>query len=219
MNAPLVILLDLDGTLVDCSRAIVAATLATAAELDLPPPTREWALGRIGQPPLQTWELLGYDDPVGASEVFGRIVRPIMNDDLILLPGVAGALHRLVDGGARLGVATTRKTESARESLRVAGLLPWISQVSGRDLVKRPKPAPDVLRHALAALDVAPEHALMVGDHSADVLAAHAAGMPCFGVLGGMGSEKELREAGADLILATGLGALPEALRNSSARS
>ena len=216
MTPPPVVLLDLDGTLVDCSRSIVEATLRTAEDLGLPAPTPEWARERIGHPPLQTWELLGATDPAAASARFGHFVQPIMNEQLVLLPGVPGALRALHEAGLTLAVATTRKTESAKESLRVAGLTPWIAQVTGRDLVERPKPAPDVLLHALEAVGGRPERAIMVGDSSADVLAAHALGMPCFGLPEGIGGEQQLREAGADLILSSGMSELPEAVRGSA---
>jgi phosphoglycolate phosphatase len=43
----------------------------------------------------------------------------------------------------------------------------------------------------------------MVGDRRYDVVGAHAHGIPCIGVLWGIGSEEELRGAGADAIVAT----------------
>jgi len=216
MKPPRTVLLDLDGTLVDCSSAIIDATLhvAAAAGLVIPAPEREWARARIGRPPRETWELLGAD-PDLMMRAFGEHVVPRMDERLVLLPGVAGALHALHAAGCTLAVATTRNTGSARTSLGVAGLLPWIAQVSGRDLVPQPKPAPDVLLHALSAVGGRVDEALMIGDSAADVHAAHAAGMPCWGVLGGIGSEKELREAGADLILSSGLGELPRALEQA----
>ena len=43
----------------------------------------------------------------------------------------------------------------------------------------------------------------MVGDRKYDILGAKEAGISSIGVLYGFGSEKELREAGADRIVAT----------------
>ena len=43
----------------------------------------------------------------------------------------------------------------------------------------------------------------MVGDRRFDVEGAHAHGLPCIGVLWGIGSEEELRAAGADALVAT----------------
>ncbi|GJM22132.1 MAG: phosphoglycolate phosphatase, bacterial [Planctomycetota bacterium] len=218
MPTPHTLLFDLDGTLVDCSGAIIDATLHVTQihGLEPPEPVREWARSRIGRPPRETWEQLGAPDPDAMMAAFGERVIPRMNERLIVLPGVPGALHDVHSAGHAMAVATTRNSGSARDSLAAAGLLNWFGQVSGRDLVERPKPAPDVLLHALAAVGGRADDALMIGDSAADVHAAHAAGMPCWGVLGGIGDEKELREAGADFILSGGLGELPAALRRAS---
>jgi phosphoglycolate phosphatase len=59
------------------------------------------------------------------------------------------------------------------------------------------------VRRALTALGEEPGPDLpLVGDRSHDVVAAHANGLPCVGVLWGVGDEAELRRAGADPIVA-----------------
>jgi phosphoglycolate phosphatase len=206
---PDVLLLDLDGTLLDASDAIVEGVLELAAETGLPVPDPAWARGKIGQPPHTVWAELGAEDPHGMVEVFGRRVLPRLAGRSRVLPGVAEALPRLSAAGLVLAVATTRLTESAREGLEATGLAEHIAFIAGRDLVARSKPAPDVLLHALEAVGGRIERALMIGDSDADILAAHAAGMPCWAVLGGVGQEPALREAGADLILSTGFAELP----------
>jgi phosphoglycolate phosphatase len=50
--------------------------------------------------------------------------------------------------------------------------------VVGGDTCPRPKPFPDPLLHAAAAMGVAPMNTLYVGDDVRDVQAARAAGMP-----------------------------------------
>jgi phosphoglycolate phosphatase-like HAD superfamily hydrolase len=50
---------------------------------------------------------------------------------------------------------------------------------------------------------VKPEECLMIGDTTVDIYAGRAAGAQTVGVLCGFGEEKELRRAGADLILPT----------------
>ena len=212
MKRPDVILLDLDGTLVDATETIVEGILALAAESGLRVPQREEARAFIGRPPLQSWASLGAEDPAALVDAFTARVMPRLARDGVLLPGVGRAVPALRAAGHTLAVATTRMTGSARDSLEHVGLLASISQVSGRDLVPHPKPAPDVLLHALEALGRGPGDALMVGDSTADVEAAHAAGMPCWAVLGGIEDRAALRAAGADRILDGGVGELPAAL-------
>ena len=50
-------------------------------------------------------------------------------------------------------------------------------------------------------MNVQPDECLMIGDTTVDIRAAKAAGAQSVGVLCGFGEEKELRQAGADLIL------------------
>jgi phosphoglycolate phosphatase len=48
-----------------------------------------------------------------------------------------------------------------------------------------PKPEPDMLLHALSHVGVKPAHAVMVGDSSADIASARAAGVFSVAVRGG----------------------------------
>lgn len=63
------------------------------------------------------------------------------------------------------------------------------------------KPFPDPILRAAQVKGVSPENCLMVGDTTVDIRAGKAAGAQTVGVLCGLGTEKELRRAGADLIL------------------
>lgn len=65
------------------------------------------------------------------------------------------------------------------------------------------KPYPDPILHAARMAGVDPAECLMVGDTTVDILSARRAGAQSIGVLCGFGDEKELRRAGADLILPT----------------
>jgi HAD superfamily hydrolase (TIGR01509 family) len=207
-----ILLLDLDGTLLDASDAIVEGVLELAAEQGLPVPDPDWARGKIGQPPHTVWEELGAADPQKLVDVFAERVLPRLAGRSRALPGVSQALPRLAAAGLTLAVATTRLTENAREGLQATGLADHIDFVAGRDLVTHSKPAPDVLLHALEAVGGRLDRALMIGDSDADVLAAHAAGIPCWAVLDGIGEEAALRQAGADLILKAGFAELPDRL-------
>ena len=209
---PSTILLDLDGTLVDAHEAIVDGVLELAAERGLRVPDRAWARSRIGHEPESTWVALGAEDPAAMVAAFSAKVLPTLAERTRVLPGVADALGRLAAEGFVLAVATTRLTESAEHTLEFTGLAAHITHVTGRDRVERAKPAPDVVLHALQAVRAEASAAIMVGDSDADVLAARAAGVPAWAVLGGVGEEKTLRDAGADLILANGVGELPDHL-------
>lgn len=65
------------------------------------------------------------------------------------------------------------------------------------------KPFPDPIHWAAEKMGVAAENCLMVGDTTVDIRAGRAAGAQTVGVLCGFGTERELRRAGADLILSS----------------
>ncbi len=209
------ILLDLDGTLVDASAPLAAGILELAGEIGLAVPTLDWARGRIGYSPDETWRLLGASDPPAVAARFRQRYLPGLAARTRLLPGAGEALSELAGRGYRLALASTRSTESATETLAAAGWLAHFGFIAGGDLVTRHKPHPDVLQLALERLGCASEQALMVGDTAADVQAAHAAGMPCWSVLGGIHDEPTLRAAGTDLVLRGGIADLPSALRSA----
>lgn len=66
---------------------------------------------------------------------------------------------------------------------------------------KYTKPFPDPILKAAQVKGIAPENCLMVGDTTVDIRAGKAAGAQTVGVLCGFGTERELRRAGADLII------------------
>jgi HAD superfamily hydrolase (TIGR01509 family) len=205
------IILDLDGTLVDCSDAIADGIVAIAAEHGLQVPDRAWAIGRVGFSPVETWQLLGAKDPESLSNLFRERYLPSLPARTRVLPGAKETVLELAGRGMRIALATTRRTDSATETLRVAGLLQAVHFIGGGDLVSRHKPDPEVVRLVLEKLGCAPLEALMIGDTTADVAAAHGAGVACWAVLGGTHDEQTLRDAGADLIL-SGIGELTIAL-------
>lgn len=63
------------------------------------------------------------------------------------------------------------------------------------------KPNPQPVLWAAEKMEVPPENCLMVGDTTVDILAGKAAGAQTVGLLCGFGTERELRWAGADLVL------------------
>jgi HAD superfamily hydrolase (TIGR01509 family) len=211
------IFFDLDGTLVDANEPIAEAILALSRDAGLAVPDRAWAVGRIGFSPEETWRLLGASDPRAMTSLFRERYATHVTARTRLLPGVREALVALRGGGRRLALATTRITASARDTLEHQGLAAHFEHIGGGDLVARHKPAPDVIHLLLERLACRPDEALMVGDTTADIGAAHAAGLPCWSVLGGVHDEGTLREAGADLIL-SGVAELPAALARHAPR-
>jgi HAD superfamily hydrolase (TIGR01549 family) len=75
--------------------------------------------------------------------------------------------------------------------------------VVGAQTTRRMKPHPEPLLYAAKEMGVDPAACLMIGDTTIDVRTGRAAGAQTVGVLCGFGTERELKDAGVDLILRT----------------
>jgi phosphoglycolate phosphatase-like HAD superfamily hydrolase len=91
-----------------------------------------------------------------------------------------------------------RGTDAFLEQFQIKG---YFQAVATAWTCRYTKPFPDPVIWAAGQMEVAPENCLMVGDTTVDMRAGKAAGAQTVGVLCGFGEEKELRRAGADLIL------------------
>jgi phosphoglycolate phosphatase len=205
---PAVVVLDLDGTLIDSAadlRTAVNAVLANAgrAPLDLPAVARmigdgpaklvERAFAATGAPappealPALTEALLAVYLDAGAAHA----TRPF--------PGVPETLERLAAAGCRLAVCTNKSQGATEEVLRRLGLDRLFGAIVGGDRPAR-KPDPAHVLAALALLDASPAEAVMVGDSLNDVRAGRAAGLPVVAVSWGYGPVPAA-ELGADALI------------------
>lgn len=114
-----------------------------------------------------------------------------------LYDGVADALASLAAGGAVLGVCTSKRVDFAEKILELFGIRALFDFVDGGDIGVRKSSQ----LAALCAAGRATPQSLMIGDRSVDVAAALDNGLRAAGVLWGYGSEAELREAGAGIVL------------------
>ena len=97
-------------------------------------------------------------------------------------PEAAPLLTELRARGFRLAVVTNTMTSLAEEVLAAAQLRSYFHFVACASQVAHPKPAPDVVHHALGKLEVAAHEAWMVGDSRYDRGAAEAAGVHFVGL-------------------------------------
>jgi len=124
-----------------------------------------------------------------------------------LLPGTIPLLEGLRRGGRKSAVVT-RNCRSA-----VLQIFPQIDVscdlVLTRDDVPLVKPAVDHLIRSVQTLGMTPLNSAMVGDHPMDMRMGKAVGAWAVGVLSGHSTERDLRQAGADLVLKNASGLLP----------
>ncbi|MDQ0297901.1 phosphoglycolate phosphatase [Salibacterium salarium] len=97
-------------------------------------------------------------------------------EDLQLLPGLKGFLHRLERKNIKKAVVTADETAVAEKHLKALGIRSYFEAVIGSDQVEKSKPYPDMLHRACHSLDVEPSRCLMLGDTNSDMRTGRAAG-------------------------------------------
>lgn len=132
---------------------------------------------------------------------FAGVMRaPPQRGEMLAIGDLQALFSGLRAAGLRLGVVTTDDRDATLQTLSVLQLSEHVAQVvCGNDPVAA-KPSPEGILRIAAALEVLPQHALMIGDTAADMRAGRAAGCFCVGVTSGACAAAQLREL-ADVVV------------------
>lgn len=117
--------------------------------------------------------------------------------------GARELLSELKGRGCLMAVASNKPDRFSKqvvESVFGEGLF---DSIHGKREGVPTKPSPDIMRDIMAELGVSPKDCVHSGDSNVDVQTAKNAGIECIGCTWGFRTEKELREAGADMIAHT----------------
>ncbi|HSL58301.1 MAG TPA: HAD hydrolase-like protein [Acidimicrobiales bacterium] len=203
-----VVLLDVDGCLVDSTRPVGEAIDAALVDHGVAPLAPGELQALIG-PPLKIG-LAGHLDRVGADlgivdsliATYRQRYAPLSIELAASYPGVPEAVAALAAEGRRLAVVTSKPQVFAVPILEALGLDRHLEVMVGPG-PEEIEPKTTTMARALALLDpFDPSGSVMVGDRHHDVEAAHAHGLRAIGVLWGFGTEDELRSAGAHAVVA-----------------
>lgn len=93
--------------------------------------------------------------------------------------GLVDTLDRLAERGAKLVVATNKRTDLSEMLLAKLDLTRHFAAIVGPDKVSAKKPSGAHLKEAVLLAGGDPSRAIMVGDAAPDTGAARDAGMPC----------------------------------------
>lgn len=214
MTSDPLVLLDLDGTLLDSGPGITSSAAHAYRTLDLPVPSAAELRTFVG-PPI--WDSFGrHGVPAARTSEAVAAYRAAFADggmyDTTVYPGIPEALGRLRGAGVRLLVATSKPEVFAVPVCDRTGLTPLLDGVFGAPLDESATKA-DVVGRALASVGPgAAGRALMVGDREHDVLGARVHGLSCLGVAWGYAPEGELEEAGAVAVVRAVDGLAPAVL-------
>jgi phosphoglycolate phosphatase len=202
------VIFDLDGTLVDTPKAIVATALEALRGRLRALPEPQAVRATIGLPLTVAFSgLLGLAESSPEVDEVVQEYRRLWRTNVVprsadlLYPGVAEGVQLLRDLGLRLAVATSKVRSGAVAQLEAAGIAQLFDLVAGYDSVERPKPDPQMALHVLGRLASSPASTVMVGDTTHDLLMAHGAGLRAVAVTYGAHDEATLRTGSPEWVV------------------
>ncbi|HKV29850.1 MAG TPA: HAD family hydrolase [Candidatus Dormibacteraeota bacterium] len=208
---PSVLLLDIDGTLVDNTAQHIAAwrEAFAALGLEVDDETLRRQMGKGGD--LYVKAVAGEQWERRHGDVARKLHGEAYKRHLADVRPVAG-ISEFLQGIRRLEIrpvlATSSNPEEVAANLRVIGKRPQDFLIVDKDDIETSKPAPDVFAVALERSGARREQAAAVGDTRWDGEGATQIGVVFCGVLTGAGTDQELRLGGAQQVF----GDLPQLL-------
>lgn len=190
------VIFDLDGTLLYTLEDLWSATNATLRAFDLPERTLEEVRQFVGNGAANQMRMAAGGEPENFAQIMAyyRDYYPRhCNETTRPYPGIAAAAKALQGAGFALAIVSN-KPDGATKTLWKT-YFPTFDYALGESPDTPRKPAPDMVRKAMAALGT--DRAVYVGDSEVDVATARAAGLPCISVLWGYRDRQTLVEAGA----------------------
>ncbi len=207
MDAFDVIFLDLDGCLVDSTRAITNSFDHALASVGIAPRPREVTRTFIGPPLRASFDRIVAEEgrePSLAGELVLRYRErygAMAVRETAIFAGIPDALAALREI-APIAIVTSKLGIVAERLVDDIGLRAHVEVVYAPEDEHVIEPKEVTLRRALAATRARPHATVMIGDREHDMLAGHACGTATVGVLWGAGDRAELEAAGAHAIVA-----------------
>jgi phosphoglycolate phosphatase len=209
---PEMVLIDVDGTLVDSVPDLAFCVDEMMKRLGREPrgeaSVRNWVgngVERLVRRAL-TGQLEGEPDEADfqkAYPVFLELYADNTSKRSHLYPGVRDGLDYLKAAGYQLGCVTNKAEQFTVPLLKDLGVYDDFAIVVSGDTLEHKKPHPAPLLHAAEFFKVEPAQALMVGDSISDVKAARAAGFMIACVPYGYNHGEDVRVAEPDLMIET----------------
>ncbi len=211
MFHPKMVLIDVDGTLVDSVPDLAYCVDATLQQLGLAArgeaKVRQW-VGN-GVPRLVERALCDDINGTPAAALFAKALPVFMaiyaentSQRSTLYPGVLDGLDYLASiPGLKIGCVTNKAAQFTHVLLKDMGIHDRFEIIISGDTLAEKKPHPLPLVHAAEQLGVAPAHALMLGDSKSDVKAARAAGFGIICMSYGYNHGEDIRNESPDAVI------------------
>ena len=207
---PKLIMIDVDGTLVDSVPDLAYCIDEMMQKLGL----GKWGEAKVrhwvgnGIPKLVERALTGELEGRPIKEVFD-IAYPIFLDlyedntaeKSYLYDGVREGLDYLKSQGYQLGCVTNKSEQFTHPLLKVLGIFNDFKIIISGDTLAKRKPDPMPLLYCAEHFNLKPEECLMLGDSVSDVKAARAAGFDIICMSYGYNHGNDIADENPDLVI------------------
>jgi len=207
---PKLIMIDVDGTLVDSVPDLAYCIDEMMQKLGL----QKWGEDKVrhwvgnGVPKLVERALSGELEGRPIKEVFD-VAYPIFLDlyednnaqRSYLYDGVREGLDYLISQGYQLGCVTNKSEQFTHPLLKVLGIFNDFKIIISGDTLAKRKPDPMPLLYCAEHFNLKPEECLMLGDSVSDVKAARAAGFDIICMSYGYNHGNDIADENPDLVI------------------
>jgi phosphoglycolate phosphatase len=204
------ILIDVDGTLVDSVPDLAFCVDEMMKQLGRPPhgetKVRDWVgngVERLVRRAL-IGQLDGEPDEADfqqAYPIFLDLYAENTSQRSLLYPGIREGLDYLKAKGYRLGCVTNKAAQFTLPLLKDLGVHDDFELIVAGDTLPKKKPDPLPLLHSAEQLGVSPGESLMIGDSQSDVKAARAAGFQIVCMSYGYNHGEDIRNYNPDAVI------------------
>lgn len=210
IRKPQMILIDVDGTLVDSVPDLAYCVDEMMKQLGREPhgeeKVRDWVGNGVER--LTRRALIGQLDGEPSDEDFEKAY-PIFLDlyaentskRSLLYPGVREGIDYMKSQGYQLGCVTNKAAQFTIPLLKDLGVYDEFGIVVAGDTLPVKKPDPRPLLHAAEHFGVTAENSLMLGDSKSDVKAARAAGFQIVCMSYGYNHGEDIRNYEPDAVI------------------
>jgi phosphoglycolate phosphatase len=190
----MLVIFDLDGTLIDSRLDLAHAVNATRAQAGRGPLPHEQIFSFVGNgAPVLIKRSMGPDasdeEVRNALEFFLDYYRHHALDYTVLYPGVHDALNLLYASGTAMAVLTNKPVRISHRIMEGLGIASLFFRIYGGNSFEHKKPHPIGIDTLRAEVSAPAEKTWMVGDSYVDVQTARNAGVASCGVTYGFQPE------------------------------
>jgi phosphatidylglycerol:prolipoprotein diacylglycerol transferase len=180
-----ILLFDLDGTLLDTEKAILASYSQVLNEYRPDLSVSQEELLELLGPTLSSGfaKYLKPEEIEAAIQRYRELNIQFHPTHVSIVDGAKEVIEQLKAEGYRVGIVSSKKKDVCLLGLSLFGMQEAFETIIGHDEVKNHKPDPEGIFNACRAMGVGHDSVVYIGDSATDVLAAQNAGVYSIGLI------------------------------------